>query len=82
MLISKLRMESSIEDAGQFPSELNLCCMVACLLVSTGSLLRSCSQGSFDAPRCGGLGLRLESYTLYRVCACKKTRTTGAIDKN
>lgn len=78
ILINKLRIEPSIEDAEQSQSELNLCCMMSCLLVSTGSLLRSSSQGRFGTPRCGGLGFRLEPYSLYKVCAYKN-RTTRAI---
>lgn len=54
MLIKKLRIEPSTEDAGQCQSELNLCCMMSCLLVLTGSLLRSSLQGRFGTPRCGG----------------------------
>lgn len=67
MLISKPR----IEAAEQSLSELSLCGVMSCLPGSAGSLPRSSSQGRFGAPRCGGLGLKLEPYTPYRVCACK-----------
>lgn len=72
--LNKLRIKSNIEDVGQSQSE--LCCMMSCLLVSTGSLPRNSSLGRLGAPRCGGLGLKLGPYTLYR------GRTARAVENN